>query len=99
MRVLSGRLRKPDMLEKPMPGKRYVRLSALSDIFCRVGGKVFSPRGALEVPILLPAHPDDKSAPGFTRGITMDTEQLRRHLAVVRFQFAELLDTLDAPHH
>src|ERR671910_2086090 len=28
----------------------------------------------------------------------MGTEQLRKPLAVVRFQFAKLLDTLDAPH-
>src|SRR5215211_6743692 len=34
------------------------------------------------------------------KGITMGTEQLRRRLAVVRFQFfTELLDTLDTPHH
>jgi len=59
-----------------MPGKRYVSLSALSGIFCRVGGKVLSPRGVLELPILLPAHPHDKSAPGFTRGITMGSESL-----------------------
>ena len=34
------------------------------------------------------------------KGITMDTEQFRRHLVLVRFQFfTELLDTLDALHH
>jgi hypothetical protein len=43
MWVLSVRLREPDMLEESMPGKRHVRLSALSGIFCRVGGKVLSP--------------------------------------------------------
>jgi hypothetical protein len=43
-------------------------------------------------------HPLEKSAPSFTKGITMGSERLRRRLAVVRFQFAELLDTLDAPH-
>jgi hypothetical protein len=37
MRMLSGRLREPDMSEEPMPRKRYVSLSALSGIFCRVG--------------------------------------------------------------
>ena len=42
------------------------------------------------------AHHREKSAPSFTRGITMGSEQLRRRLVVVRFQFAELLDTLDA---
>jgi hypothetical protein len=52
MRVLSVRLRKPDMLEKSMPGKRYVSLSALSGIFCRVGDNVLSPPEALELPIL-----------------------------------------------
>ena len=35
-----------------MPGKRYVSLSALSGIFCRVGGKVLSPRGVPKLPIL-----------------------------------------------
>jgi hypothetical protein len=44
------------------------------------------------------AHPLEKSAPSFTKVITMGSERLRRHLAGVRFQFAELLDTLDAPH-
>jgi hypothetical protein len=44
------------------------------------------------------AHPLEKSAPSFTKGITMGSERLRRRLAVVRFQFAEFLDTLDAPH-
>jgi hypothetical protein len=44
------------------------------------------------------AHPAEKSAPSFTKGITMGSERLRRRLGVVRFQFAELLDTLDAPH-
>jgi hypothetical protein len=40
MRVLSVRLRKPDMLEEPMPGKCYVSMSALSGIFCSVGDYV-----------------------------------------------------------
>jgi hypothetical protein len=40
MLVLSVRFRKPDMLEESMPGKRYVSLSALSGIFCRVGDDV-----------------------------------------------------------
>ena len=40
MRVLSVRLRKPDISKEPMPGKRYVSLSALSGIFCRVGDDV-----------------------------------------------------------
>jgi hypothetical protein len=43
MRVPSVRLREPDMLEEQMLGKRYVSVSALSGIFCRVGGKVLSP--------------------------------------------------------
>jgi hypothetical protein len=41
------------------------------------------------------AHPLEKSALRFTRGITMGDERLRRRLVVVRFQFAEFLDTLD----
>jgi hypothetical protein len=63
MRVLSVRLRKPDMLEKPMPGKRYVSLSALSGIFCRGGGNELSPRGVLQLPILryLKSHPSNGS--------------------------------------
>ena len=40
MWALSVRLRRPDMLEEPMQGKRYVSLSALSGIFCRVGDNV-----------------------------------------------------------
>jgi hypothetical protein len=47
--VLSGRLRKPEMLEESMPGKRYVRLSALSGIFCRVGDDVLPSPEALEL--------------------------------------------------
>ena len=43
MRVLSVRLRKPDMLEELMPRKCYVSLSALSGIFCRVGDNVLPP--------------------------------------------------------
>jgi hypothetical protein len=43
MRVMSVRLRKPDMLEEPIPRKRYVSLSALSGIFCRVGDDVLPP--------------------------------------------------------
>jgi hypothetical protein len=41
------------------------------------------------------AHHLEKSAPRFTIGITMGDERLRRRLVVVRFQFAEFLDTLD----
>jgi hypothetical protein len=48
MLVLSVRFRKPDMLEEPMPGKRYVSLSALSGIFCSVGDDVLPPRGVLK---------------------------------------------------
>jgi len=62
MRVLSGHLRKPDMSEESMPGKRYVSLSALSGIFCRVGDNVLPPPEALELPILLPAHPPKNPA-------------------------------------
>jgi hypothetical protein len=52
MRVLSVHLRKPDMLEEPMLGKRYVSLSALSGIFCRVGDNVLPPPEVLQLPIL-----------------------------------------------
>src|SRR5215211_2265771 len=63
MRVLSVRLRKPDMLEKPMPTKRYVSLSALSDIFCRVGDNVLPLPEILELPIVrhLRTHLSDGS--------------------------------------
>ena len=43
-------------------------------------------------------HTLEKSAARFTKGITVGSERLRSRLAVVRFQFAELLDTLDATH-
>jgi hypothetical protein len=46
MRVVSVRLRKPDKLEESMPGIRYVSLSALSGIFCRVGDDVLPPCGS-----------------------------------------------------
>ena len=46
------RLRKPDMLEEPMPGKRHVSLSALSGIFCRVGDDVLPSPEVLELPFL-----------------------------------------------
>ena len=43
-------------------------------------------------------HTPRKIPPSFTKGITMGSERLRRGLAVVPIQLAELLDTLDAPH-
>ena len=50
--MLSVRLRKPDMSEEPMLEKRYVSLSALSGIFCRVGDDVLPSPEALELPFL-----------------------------------------------
>jgi hypothetical protein len=52
MRVMSVRLRKPDISEEPMPGKRNVSLSALSGIFCRAGNDVLPTLEVLELTIL-----------------------------------------------
>ena len=52
MRGCQWRLRKPEMYEELMPGKRYVSLSALSGIFCRVGDDVLPSPEALELPFL-----------------------------------------------
>jgi hypothetical protein len=57
MLVLSVRFRKPDMLEEPMPGKRYVSLSALSGIFCSVGDDV------LPTPEAIECHPVSNDLP------------------------------------
>jgi hypothetical protein len=52
MTVLSARLRKPDMSEEPMAGKRYVSMSALSGFFCTVGDNVLPRPEALELLII-----------------------------------------------
>jgi hypothetical protein len=74
MLVLALRWRTSEMSEESISRKYYVSLSALSGIFCRVGDGVLPPPEALELPILLPAHPLEKFAPNFTKGITMESQ-------------------------
>jgi hypothetical protein len=55
----------PEMSEESMPGKRYVSLSALSGIFCRLGGNVLSTPEAREVVALTDLErPEDKDVGG-----------------------------------